>query len=55
MTDYNTNNYHKYFFDAQVKGGYTTTHYKGLVNLLRLGGQHAVQADCAIGHDLLPV
>ena len=39
MTDYNTNNYHKYFFDAQVKGGYTTTHYHGLVNLHQQGAQ----------------
>ncbi len=39
MKDYNTNEYHKYFFDAQVKGGYTSKHYQGLVNLHQRGAQ----------------
>ena len=39
MKDYNTPEYHQYFFDAQVGGGYTTTHYQGLVNLHQQGAQ----------------
>jgi hypothetical protein len=39
MKDYNTTDYYKYFFDTQVKNGYTTKDYQGLINLHQQGAQ----------------
>lgn len=39
MIPYNTPEFHKYVFDAQVNGGYTTRHYQGLINLHQQGAQ----------------
>lgn len=39
MINYNTEEYHKYFYDAQVNRGFTSTHYKDLVNLHQRGAQ----------------